>query len=41
MHRPLSTLSCRSKCGELASDPMLDRLSLPGRYAAMTLEQRW
>lgn len=27
--------------GRLASDPTLGQLSLPGRYAAVTLEQRW
>ncbi|HEX5611674.1 MAG TPA: TonB-dependent receptor [Burkholderiales bacterium] len=27
--------------GRLASDPTLGQLSLPGRYAAVTLEERW
>ena len=27
--------------GRPASDPTLGQLSLPGRYAAATLEQRW
>jgi len=27
--------------GRLATDPMLGQLSLPGRYGAVTLEQRW
>jgi len=27
--------------GRLITDSMLGQLSLPGRYAAVTLEQRW
>ena len=27
--------------GRPANDPMLGQLSLPGRYAALTLEQPW